>query len=147
APGPDGKYLYSAIGVMTTQAKPVGKPGAYGDGSRYSLPAAEGETFFLRIDVPGFPHGDRKKSGPVLLHLGGDDRPVGELAGVEVPPGLNHWGREKYGIDKRFFLVPSAHLLVVLPESMDRLVLHRVDPAALLENASFDYLVVLSRPP
>ena len=147
APGPEGKYLYSSMGTLTSQGKPVGKPGAYGDGSKYSLPAAEGETFMLRIDVPGFPHGDRKKTGKVYLHLTGDDRPIGELAGVTPPPGLNHWGREKFGIDKRFFLIPSAKLLVTLPESMDRLVLHRVDTDALLEASDIEYLVVTSRPP
>lgn len=147
APGPEGRYLYSAVGVLNAAGKPVGKKGGYGDGSKYSLPAAEGEGFFLRIDVPGFPHGDKKKAGTVYLHAAGDDRPLGELAGVEPPAGLNHWGREKFGIDKRFFLVPSAQLLVVLPESLDRLVLHRVDLDKILAKTPYDYLVVASRPP
>ena len=146
-PGPDGRFFYSAVGVLNAAGKPVGKKGAYGDGSKYSLPAAEGEGFFLRIDVPGFPHGDRKKAGKVYLHTPGDDRPLGELTGVQAPAGLNHWGREKFGVDKRFFLVPSAQLLVTLPDSLDKLLLHRIDLDKLLATADYDYLVVASRAP
>jgi hypothetical protein len=147
APGPEGRFFYTAVGVLNAAGKPVGKKGAYGDGSKYSLPAAEGEGFFLRIDVPGFPHGNRKKTGKVYLHATGDDRPLGELTGVEAPVGLNHWGREKFGVDKRFFLVPSAQLLVTLPDSLDKLILHRINLDKLLESAEYDYLVVASRAP
>lgn len=146
-PGPDGRFFYSSIGLLNAAGKPIGKKGAYGDGSKYSLPSAEGEGFFLRIDVPGFPHGDKKKTGKVYLHTPGDDRPLGELTGVQAPIGLNHWGREKFGVDKRFFLVPSAQLLVTLPDSLDKLILHKVDLDKILAAAEYDYLVVASRPP
>jgi hypothetical protein len=146
-PGPEGRFFYSSVGVLNAAGKPIGKKGAYGDGSRYSLPSAEGEGFFLRIDVPGFPHGDKKKTGRVYLHATGDDRPLGELTGVQPPSALNHWGREKFGVDKHFFLVPSAQLLVVLPESLDKLILHRIDLDKLLATAEYDYLVVASRAP
>jgi hypothetical protein len=146
APGPEGRFFYSAVGILNSAGKPVGKKGAYGDGSKYSLPAAEGEAFFLRINVPGFPHGD-KKPGKMYLHVPGDDRLLGELTGVEVPSGLNHWGREKFGVDKRFFLIPSAQLLVQLPDSLDKLILHRVDLDEILKTTDHDYLVVASRPP
>ena len=53
APGPEGRYVYTARGVFTSEGKAVGKLGSYSDGSRYCLPAAEGEAFYLRIDVPG----------------------------------------------------------------------------------------------
>ena len=146
-PGPDGRFFYSAVGILNSAVKPIGKKGAYGDGSKYSLPSSEGEGFFLRIDVPGFPHGDKKKTGRVYLHATGDDRPLGELTGVQPPSALNHWGREKFGVDKHFFLVPSAQLLVVLPESLDKLILHRIDLDKLLATAEYDYLVVASRAP
>jgi hypothetical protein len=146
-PGPEGRYVYTARGLYTSEGKPVGKMGGYGDGSRFCLPAAEGEAFYLNLDVPGFPHGDDKQTGRVYLHLAGDDRPVAELTGVETPPGLNTWGREPFGVDRRYHLVPSAKLLVYLPPTNDRLELHRVDVEALLSRSPRDYLVVLSRPP
>jgi hypothetical protein len=148
APGPEGRFVYTARGMYTREGKPVGKMGAYGDGSRFCLPAAEGETFYLCIDVPGFPHGDRSgKTGNLFLHVAGEDRPLAALSQVEVPAGLNTWGREPFGTDKRFFLIPSAKLLVVLPATQDRLVVYRVDIDELLSKADHDYLVVLSRPP
>lgn len=147
APGPEGRYFYTAVGVLNSAGKPVGKKGAYGDGSKFSLPAAEGESFFLRIDVPGFPHGDKKAIGRTYLHVTGDDRPLGELSDVRAPSGLNHWGREKFGVDKHFFLVPSAQLLVVLPETLDKLILHKIDLDQILAKTEHDYLIVTSRPP
>jgi predicted Zn finger-like uncharacterized protein len=148
APGPEGRFLYTARGIYTREGKPSGKMGGYGDGSRFCLPAAEGETFYLRIDVPGFPHGDRSgKTGTLYLHINGDDRPLAALPQVEVVRGLNTWGREPFGVDKRFFLIPSAALLVVLPETQDRLLTYRVDIDGLLLRAEQDFLLVLSRPP
>ena len=72
-PGAEGRYIYTARGVFTTEGKPVGKTGSYSDGSRYSLPAADSESFYLRIDVPGFPHG-ANQPGTLHLHTAGDDR-------------------------------------------------------------------------
>jgi predicted Zn finger-like uncharacterized protein len=147
APGPEGRFVYTARGVYTAEGQPSGKMGSYNDGSRYCLPSAEGEGFYLCINVPGFPHGGDATAGRLYLHLTGDDRPVAELTAVEVPRGLNTWGREKFGVDKRFYLIPSAKLLVVLPETQDRLLLYRVDVDELLAKSDIDYLVVLSRPP
>jgi hypothetical protein len=144
-PGPEGRFVYTARGLYTTEGKPVGKRGAYGDGSRYSLPSAESEAFFLRIDVPGFPHGG-KVPGQLFLHLAGDDTELGAID-AQVPIGINTWGREAFGIDQHFFLVPSANLLVVLSPTRNQLLLHRVDIEKLLAKANRDYLVVLSRPP
>jgi hypothetical protein len=53
---------------------------------------AEGEAFYLRIDVPGFPHGTDQQMGKLYLHAQGDDRPVAEIPDVELPRGLNTWG-------------------------------------------------------
>ncbi|MBI1918018.1 MAG: trypsin-like peptidase domain-containing protein [Planctomycetes bacterium] len=147
APGPEGRFVYTARGVFTSEGKAVGKLGSYSDGSRYCLPAAEGESFYLRIDVPGFPHGDRARAGKLFVHLAGEDRPLAEVAQAEVPVGLNTWGREPFGADKHFYLIPSAKLLVVLPARQDRLVLHRLDVEKLLAKAEYDYLVVLSQAP
>ena len=86
-PGPEGRYIYNARGVFTAEGKPVGKQGSYNDGSRYCLPAVEGEAFYLRINVTGFPHlGDPGKTSRMYLHLSGDDRPVAEIPGVACHP-------------------------------------------------------------
>lgn len=146
--GPEGRYAYAARGLFNTDGKPIGKAGSYSDGSRFCLPCAETEAFYLRIDVPGFPHGDTAgKAGALYVHLAADDRPVAKLDAVETPRGLNTWGRDAFGHDRRFYLFPSAKLLVVLPESMDALHLYRVDMDDLLAKCDYDYLTVLSSPP
>lgn len=44
------------------------------------------------------------------------------------------------------FLVPGAKLLVTVPASADRLVLHRFDLDALLEKSGTDYLLATGQP-
>jgi predicted Zn finger-like uncharacterized protein len=146
-PGPEGRFVYTARGIFTSEGKPVGKLGSYNDGSRWCVPGGETEAFYLRIDAPDYPHGTGQQTGPLYLHLAGDDRPVAKLAQVETPKGLNTWGREPFGHDRRFYLVPSAKLLVVLPTTQDRLDLYRVDVEELLAQCDHDYLAVLSSPP
>jgi hypothetical protein len=145
--GAEGRFLYTARGVFTSEGQPVGKLGSYSDGTRYCLPAAEGEIFHLRIDVPGFPHGDDNQAGKLYLHLLKEDRPLAALDGVDVPKRLNTWGRVPFSTDRYLHLIPSAKLLVALAPAHDRLVLHRVDVDALLAKADHDYLLVFSRPP
>jgi S1-C subfamily serine protease len=145
-PGQEGRYLYTARGLFTSEGKPVGKLGSYSDGRRYCVPAAESEFLYLRIDVPGFPHGDRARSGALFIHLIGEEQPLAELRGLEVPPGINTWDREPFGHDKRFYLVPSAKRLVYLPPAHDQIEMYRVDVDELLAKSGRDYLVVLSRP-
>jgi hypothetical protein len=147
-PGPEGRNVYTARGIFTNAGKPLGKLGSYNDGSRFCVPCAENETFYLRIDVPGFPHGARNQvTGPAYLHLAGDDRPIAKLDGVETIKGLNTWSRDAFGHDRRFYLVPSAKLLVVLPDTQDRLDLYRVDTEELLSLCDHDFIAVLSSPP
>jgi hypothetical protein len=146
-PGPEGRFVYTARGIFTNEGKPVGKLGSYNDGSRWCVPCAETEAFYLRIDAPDYPHGTGQKTGPLYLHLAGDDRPLAKLAQVETPTGLNTWGRDPFGHDRRFYLVPSAKLLVVLPTTQDRLDLYRVDVEELLAQCDHDYLAILSSPP
>ena len=56
-------------------------------------------------------------------------------------------GREAFGADRRIFLIPSAKVLITIPETNDRLVLHRFDLDAALDKSGVDYLFVMSEPP
>jgi hypothetical protein len=144
-PSPDGRYVYTAHGAFTGTGKPLGKPAT--DGKAYALPAAEGETFYLTVEIAGFPHGDPNQASKLNLHLAGDARPLAPLRQVELPRRINGWDREPLGTDQRVQLIPSAKLLVVLPRSNDRLDLYRVDADQLLDKADRDYLLVPSSPP
>jgi hypothetical protein len=65
---------------------------------------------------------------------------------VEVPLEVNPWDRERIGADQRVMLIPSAKLLVVVPATNDRLVLHKLDIDAAIETSGIDYLLVTSSP-
>src|SRR5262249_57896922 len=51
------------------------------------------------------------------------------------------------GTDRRVHFIPDAKLLVTIPDTKDKLVLHRFDLDAALDKAGIDYLFVTSRPP
>jgi hypothetical protein len=149
-PSPNSRYVFTTQGQFTAEGSPITKRGEAG--KSYALPAADDETFYLNIDVAGWPHGNEIQRGPqkskLFLHLADDDRPVAPLDQVELPPGINGWDREgPISTDQRLHFLPAAKLLVVLPKTNDRLDLYRVDPEALLAKSDRDYLYVASRPP
>jgi hypothetical protein len=123
APGPDGKYLYSARGIFTRDAKPIGMAGRRF--APYCLPAHHG-PYYLTVPMRERPDGP-PDSLRLALRLEGDGREVGALPDVALWDGINRWDRERITTDKRIHLIPSAKLLVILPPSDDRLVLYRFD--------------------
>jgi hypothetical protein len=146
-PGPDGNVLYTAAGRFTSQVKPLGDRRQT---PPYCLPAAEGD-FYLTIDGldPPFSRPPKKKEarGTFAIHLAGDERPITTLPEVEPPAGVSEWSRPLMSADKRVHFIPSANLIVTIPDPPDRLVLHRFDALRALEKSEIDYLLITSRPP
>ncbi len=138
-PGPDGRFVYTAKGVYTVQLNDI-SPRHRELG--YCLPSVAG-NYFLSLtpaDVPG-------KGGGLTVYLVGNDRPVAKLDKLEHGLRFDNWDRGEFGVERRLFFVPQAKLIVVLPVSMDQLILHRFDPDAALESSGVDYLLVTSQPP
>lgn len=152
-PGPDGKFVYTARGTFTTQLKRLGEAGR--GGGPYCLPAHHG-NFYLVLDS-GERRFDRKDfaGGPapgeprqrVMVHLAGDGRPLVTLDDIELPRGTDPGDREDFSTDRRVHFIPAAKLIVTVPETNDRLVLHRFDLDEALEKSGVDYLFVASQPP
>jgi hypothetical protein len=137
-PGPDGRVVFTSQGVFTNQLQPlVPKDRSAG----FSLPAVQG-PFFISL-TPKTPD---SKGGSLSLNLLGNDRPLAKLDNFH---NLNFdgWGRDPLGPHKRFFFIPMAKLLVILPQTNDQLILHRFDVDALLDSSGIDYLLVASQPP
>ena len=133
APGPDGKVVYTGRGLFTNQARRIGKLDT--PGGVYCVPPVEG-NFYLSVTPPA-----------AHLHFVGETRPLLTLKDVELPRGINQWGREPFGGDRRILLIPSAKVLITLPDTNDRVVLHRLDLDAALDKSGVDYLFVTSSPP
>src|SRR5262249_25260316 len=140
-PGPDGRLIYTARGMYTNEVKAVGDTGAPGS---YCLPAHQGD-FYLTLQ-PRDPTTATGK-GAVRVHLAGETRPLITLNDVILPRDINQWDRESFGTDRRVHFIPDAKLLVTIPDTKDKLVLHRFDLDAALDKAGIDYLFVTSRPP
>jgi hypothetical protein len=141
-PGPTGKVIYTGYGMFTNQLKPLVLMGA-GKGSSSYLPAAHGD-YFLRLE----PVGERGE-GALSFYLGGMDQPFARLASLEgiYPEGISYGkAREKITHDKRVHFIPAANLLITIPGTNDKLVLHRFDPEAALEKSDVDYLLIRTTP-
>ena len=133
-PGPDGRVVYTAAGLRTNQLK--GLDGAPKVG--LCLPATEGAFFLALTSAEG------GKGGRIGIYMQGNDQPLVKDVGFEH--GV-HYDRGTFGPWKRIFFIPRAKLIVVFPESNDRLELHHFDVEEALEKSGLDYLLVTSRPP
>jgi hypothetical protein len=144
APSPDGRFAYTAGAVYTSQLTLVHPKELPRNLAKPYLPSAQGK-YVMRLD---FKQWD-KLGGTLVFYLEGDDRQFAQLGGVEgvsneqIAYGKN---RDKLTPDQRVFFVPDAKLVVSIPGSNDRLILHRFDVEKELENSGIDYLVVTSRP-
>ena len=146
-PGPDGRVLHTGAGLYTNQVKRLEAnatercvPAHHGG---YHLRFRPGDPLAGRF---GRPQGQPVPQG-VTLYMAGNDRPLLTVPDVEVPSGNDHWARNDFTSDKRLHLIPAAKLLVTIPETNDKLVLHRFDLDAALDKAGIDFLFVTSQPP
>jgi len=84
---------------------------------------------------------------PADVYLMGDSRPIATLSGVTLPTSNEAWTRSDFTQDKRVLFVPEAKLIAIIPNSNDRVVLHRFDIEQALAKTSIEFLFVVSRPP
>jgi len=122
-PGPDGKVIFTGRGLFTNHGQPIGVVGM--PKGEYTLPACHGDLY-LRL----------KSGSPYFLavhRIGQDDPVIPKLDNVDLIAGINAWDREAFGTDKRIHFIPAAKLLITIPATNDRLVLHRVDVEAALK--------------
>ena len=77
----------------------------------------------------------------------GDERPLINLADIEVKNLGDRWGGKDVAFDKRVHFIPGAKLIITIPQTNDQLVLHRFDIEEALEKSGIDYLLVTSQPP
>jgi hypothetical protein len=84
--------------------------------------------------------------GSRLLDIHGLDEMSLEIKDVDWMRVRKESYETDFTLDKRFHLIPQAHLLVTIPWTNDRLVVRRLDIEAALDRAPGNYLVVTSAP-
>jgi hypothetical protein len=116
-PGPDGRVIYTAQGRLTPNLDALdrGPPGRL-------VPAVHGPYVLSLVAPPDGANPDvsvyRDDGGPPVKALGGVEGAAENVQG-EPPVALP--------LDRRLFLIPEAKLLVVIPPSLDRLIVRRCD--------------------
>jgi hypothetical protein len=150
-PSPDGRLVYTAIGVFTNDLKPV-IPLDRQHPARF-LPAVHGSLYFgvrMPDPLPRIPGRHAAEAAlptaEVSVYATGDARPLAALGPV-AEDLFNSAVGEPLGFHKRLWLVPDAHVFVVLPATRDAVHLIRFDLDAALEKSGTDYLFVVSDPP
>jgi hypothetical protein len=70
------------------------------------------------VDVP---------KGPITVEAPGKDKPIATLPDLALPVLiLERWITHDFTYDKRVHLIPEANLVITIPNSNDRLILHRL---------------------
>jgi hypothetical protein len=145
-PSPDGKIIYTSRGMFTNETKPLGVNTKSRDGmGPWCIPAVEGD-YYLSVNVNNLP-GQKQQQHAVSVHLQGEERALITLPNIPVPKDINPWGREQFGNDKRLLFIPDAKMIVTVPETNDRLFIHRFDVEEAMDKAGIDYLYATSRAP
>jgi hypothetical protein len=144
-PGPDGKVIYTAKGRYNNHVKPLGDRSNDGP---YCLPAVQGD-YYLTVKANSPQGRDKSVSGTLAVHVAGDERPLITLPEMDLPASIHGQAPNSQTLpaDKRIYFIPAANLIVIIPDSSDRLVLQRFDVMQALEKSGIDYLFVVSHAP
>jgi hypothetical protein len=119
-PGPDGKTIFTSLGQLSQQLKPLGpKPRA--NAADDCLPAVQGK-YFLKVDL-----GQPGQKSAATVYKAGNPRPLCRVAELDLGPAGMERPRNPIHLDKQICLIPGAKLLVSIPPTNDRLLLHRLD--------------------
>lgn len=126
-PGPGGKILFTSQGMFTrigmTPNQNAHYPGSDPTG-RY-VPAHHADYYLALGPRPNI--GNRNPTRGCSIHKLGVDKAILRFADIEVLNPQSGGSKTDFTLDKRFHLIPQAKVLIVIPPSNDRLILHRVD--------------------
>jgi hypothetical protein len=158
-PGPDGRTVFTGSGGrLDVDGKPIGQaePPGLPAAREMAVPSSDPVYYLsiagLSVAVPGFPRPSstpgaetvsvHAADGSRLLTVHGLDEMAGTVMNEIWVPGIP----DDLTTDKRFHLVPAAHLLITIPPTNDRLVLRRLELDAAHDRAGGDRLTVVSLP-
>jgi len=113
-PGPDGKNVYTRFGPRAPTVQQTDQPGS----ANPVLPACHGDQY---LSLP--PAGS---GGAVTIRAPGKEQPIATLADLDLPTSGEDNIAHDFTLDKRVHLIPEARLVISIPASNDRLVLHRL---------------------
>jgi hypothetical protein len=140
-PGPDGKILYTGMGLYTNDLKPLDASRRDPRQAQRFFPADQG-NYYLSLQQAG-------GRNTASVYLAGNSRPLVTVPNVGLPLGTERepFANQGLPLDKRVHLLPAAKLLITIPTPDNRLALQRLDLEEELEKSGINYLFVTSQPP
>jgi serine protease Do len=143
-PSADGKYILTGNGIYTSQLKKRGTDKL----NIFSIPSAA-PNWHLGVNLPLYGGGrDSKQKRRVDIYVMGQETPLLGIDAPEMAGGENDaWARNDFTQDKRYWFIPSAELLITIPNTNDRVVLRRINILEQLDKQGVDFLFVVSSPP
>jgi hypothetical protein len=144
SPGFDGKVLFTGRGLFTSETKAVG-----GDNPKtphYCIPAHH-PHYYMTIPQLDVRPGQNDKNPGLAIYMLDAGRPFTVLPEIALWDGINAWDREPIGNDQRIHFCPDAKVIITIPPTNDRLILHRFDVEAALAKSDLNFLIVTSQPP
>jgi hypothetical protein len=135
-PGPNSQVLFTGLGIYSSFSSMPNQQVPYPGSDRQGqyLPAVYGD-YYMQLGrspkqnifkpVPALTFYKRGLALPLL------NRPDIEIPLADAPNGMKH----DFTFDKRVLFIPQAKLLIIIPTSNDRLVLHRIDLEQALAKA------------
>jgi mono/diheme cytochrome c family protein len=152
-PGPNGKTIFTSHGLFNGQLEQIPDESK----ADYCLPAMHWSLYVtLTSAAQTRDKNDRgsvagKGGGGFIVRLLGQSTPILKIADAGHGLVLNLRDPEvhsnTWGPSKRVYFIPQANVIVTLPPSNDRLVLHKLDLEDALEKSGVDYLFVASPAP
>lgn len=144
-PSPDGRLLYTGMGIFTNQLRRVGDSQS-NLSLKYSIPAVHG-PYYMTLDA-GDIRDQKKAVEKVYLKLEGDERPLVEIPNLDpLFRQEDRFARDTLTLDKRLFLIPDANVVVQLAGTKQKLLVVKFDIEEALKSSDVDFLIVSSRPP
>jgi WD40 repeat protein len=124
-PGMQARVIYTGTGLFSNDLTKL--TGPWPDNSAF-LPAQEG-GYYLRLPGPILPGAPETLSPPnkqakVIAYAEQNDQLIASCSGIELPNPDSFRAIDDFTFDKRVHFIPSARLLITIPDN-DRLVLHR----------------------
>jgi hypothetical protein len=121
-PGPDGKNLFTDAGRFSTDTVPQATP----QGRQMMIPACH-DDYYLTIPWVSLTQPGRNRPGTPTVHRLSRTTPIATLAQLERVPAMTSQAQDDFLSDKRYYLVPVARLVITIPYTNDRLILHRFE--------------------
>ena len=155
APGADNRTIFTGSGGrLDADGKPQGRVDpAPSAAAELTVPSSD-PLYYLGIGglAAALPEARHPVAAPAevtaTIHATGDGTRLLTVNGLTEMAGQDRndlFIESDFTVDKRFHLVPAAHLLITIPPSNDRLVLRRLDVEEALGRAG-DFLIVAALP-